>query len=95
MTPVETPQLRLSVDARALVAKNLACSEEQSVAAYLDALRHALAEEFPDWQLLVDTAAPPGVRLQSGDPEAHARLELRALAIADAVKRCIPWPVYE
>jgi len=91
----DVPRLRLSVDPYALVAKNLACAEEASVAAYVDALKQALTQEFPDWQLLVDTDAPPGVRLRGGDPETHPRLELRALAIADAIKRCVPWAVYE
>jgi len=89
------PQLRLSVDPRALITKNLACSEQASVAAYLDALKQALAQELPEWQLVVDTEAPHGVHIRGGNAEARPGLELRALAIADAVKRCVPWAVYE
>jgi len=95
-----TPErLEFEVDGAALVRRNLACVEQASVQAYVKALKSALRDEFagehPELTCYVKAGSREMVRLEGGDEGTHAALELRARAVADAVKRCVPWPVYE
>ena len=87
------------VDGEALIRRNLACAPEPSVRAYLDALESALRDEFagsqPELVCCVKAGSRESVQLEGGDEETRAALALRARAVADAVKRCVPWPVYE
>lgn len=101
MSASSATPLRLDyvVDGEALVRRNLACDADASVRAYVDALRSALREEFESDHaklvLVVNAGTGEAVHVRGADETTRAQIELRARATADAVKRCVPWPVYE
>jgi len=96
---VKARRLDYVVDGEALIRSNLACAAEASVNAYVTALQDALVHEFgrdlPDLACSVATGPRELVRVEGGDENTRANLELRARGVADAIKRCVPWPVYE
>ncbi|MBX3250230.1 MAG: hypothetical protein KF901_23840 [Myxococcales bacterium] len=87
--------VRVTVDPRALRGTNAAVDVEASLARYVEELRGALARELPDVAHRVEIGQPKGAHVE-GLPAGEAEA-LRALVegVADAVRQCGAWVVYE
>lgn len=82
------------VDPRALCGTDAAVDRDESADRYLEALRAGLARELPDVAHDVGLG-PREVRVTGLDGGDALRLRALVEAVADAVRHCGDWIVYE
>lgn len=84
----------LAIDPRALCGTDAAVDRDASARRYVDRLREDLARELPDVTHDV-TIGPRSIRVEGLDGGEAARLRAHVEGVADAVRHCGDWVVYE